>query len=459
MSGMHMSRRAFLHQCGIAGLAFVTAACSPQSPAPVPTPAAAATTEQPATAAPESSATAAPTTAAPATIKWWNPDELSWQKAYEDIAKAFSTQNSEIKVEIGNVAIDAFVEKLTAAIAGKTAPDVWTYYHSTDTARHGFMANLTPYLERDGLKPADMWFTIGILRGEYKGQRYSVPRDSAWSFLVYNKDLMDEYGVAYPQEGWTTDDFAKMVGKLSDSEKGTWGTNLYGSGMLSWSAFAPNLGFEINSIDGTQVAGLLDSPASIEALQWVIDLEAVYHAAPRGPQAQALGDYPFGSGKIGFDVFSPWEIVYTKDFTFKWGVTRAPVKPGGQYNAWGDSVQHYMWSGSAVNEAAWKLLKYASGPEAGVIAQQSATWFSGCPKAWLDMALDKDPIMSIFWSESSKPVQVGNYLHSEYYNDCIFPDFDGIFTRYLESGERPLDVIVKDAAAKIQACLDDRYAG
>ena len=33
-----------------------------------------------------------------------------------------------------------------------------------------------------------------------------------------------------------------------------------------------------------------------------------------------------------------------------------------------------------------------------------------------------------------------------------------IWTRYIENEERPLETIVKDAAAKAQECSDDAYA-
>lgn len=38
------------------------------------------------------------------------------------------------------------------------------------------------------------------------------------------------------------------------------------------------------------------------------------------------------------------------------------------------------------------------------------------------------------------------------------PNFEGIWTRYIENEERPLDAPVQEAADLAQACLDDSYA-
>ena len=38
------------------------------------------------------------------------------------------------------------------------------------------------------------------------------------------------------------------------------------------------------------------------------------------------------------------------------------------------------------------------------------------------------------------------------------PNFEGIWTRYIENGERPLETLVQEAAQMAQECLDKAYA-
>ena len=51
-----------------------------------------------------------------------------------------------------------------------------------------------------------------------------------------------------------------------------------------------------------------------------------------------------------------------------------------------------------------------------------------------------------------------NYLRTEFHWNCVYPEFEGIWTRYIENGERRLENLVVEAADAAQACLDRSYA-
>ena len=69
------------------------------------------------------------------------------------------------------------------------------------------MEEVTPFLERDGIKPEATWFPICIKRATYQNKMYSVPRDGVWSLIGYNKALFQEMGAPLPVECWTLDDY------------------------------------------------------------------------------------------------------------------------------------------------------------------------------------------------------------------------------------------------------------
>jgi len=404
--------------------------------------------------------TVAPAPAEPVKVTWWNPDALNWQPAYKAAADAFMETTPSIEVEINNVPEEGWHEKVYAMIAGGAAPDVWVEWYAVDMARHGFIQNLSPYMDRDGIEPEKIWFPLCVKRGMYQGQHYSTPRDGVWTLIGYNKDLLDEFGVSYPEDGWTFDDFLSMNKAVTDVEKGTWGNDFAGSGMLNWDqGFCWNLGFELVSEDGRKVKGLLDSPTSIEAIQWVIDLEVKHKVAAVGSDRQALGDFPFASGKTGFGAYTGWGITTWGKLEFNWGAVPAPIRKGKGVFSWGDSVQYYMWSACPRAEEAWQLMKYISGPEGGiVIGKSDGGWMSPCPESWLALGWDQDPLLGLFWAEAQKPTFVPNYLRTEFHWACVGPNYEDIWTRYIENGERPLEAIVADAAEKAQTCLDEKYA-
>src|SRR5690606_39211325 len=114
-------------------------------------------------------------------------------------------------------------------IAGGVGPDVymvgdWDY---AEFAQGGLAANLTPYLERDGV---DLGMYIPQLLENHRyidGNIYTLPKVFSTLGVYYNKDLFDQAGIAYPQPGWTWEEALEMMRKLTrargDGEVETWG--------------------------------------------------------------------------------------------------------------------------------------------------------------------------------------------------------------------------------------------
>jgi hypothetical protein len=117
-----------------------------------------------------------------------------------------------------------------------------------------------------------------------------------------------------------------------------------------------------------------------------------------------------------------------------------------------------MWSGSKQKEGAWGLMKFISSAEGTRIPAEGGAWTPPTPETWLALGWDTDPMWGKFWLEAQKPTRVPNYLRSEFHWDCVNPNFQDIWTRYLENGERPLETLVQEAADMAQECLDKAYA-
>ena len=65
-----------------------------------------------------------------------------------------------------------------------------------------------------------------------------MPKYSGALALYYNKDIFDEYGVSYPEAGWTYDDYLAAMKKLTLDRNHDGETDLWGSMMwLSWIRF------------------------------------------------------------------------------------------------------------------------------------------------------------------------------------------------------------------------------
>ncbi len=400
------------------------------------------------------------------TVNWWatekGRDTAATREMHFQLARAFEKKHPNIKVALSLFPSRGFGTRVATAIAAGQGPDVWYHYYAPEIADLGFLEDLTPYMEQDGITPEELWFPIGRIRARFKGHYYGVPRDATAGFIVYNKDIFDAAGVSYPESGWTFEDFRQKALALTDSDKGVWGAGaIIGSmGGLEWSPFSFNLGADFVSPDGHQVVGYMDTPEAIHAFKIFMDLTREDKVtAPAGLQQQ-FGELVFLSGKIAMQSVSTWEIpALTEKANFNWGVVEPPrFNESSNGIPWTDAYVYYVWSGSKVKDAAWELVKFLSGPEAAEIIAESRVWTPNSPQIWKETGLDKDPVWGVAWKELQKPnAKVPNYLRSRYQWDCIQPAFDNIWTRYVVNGENDLESIVKEETVKAQKCLDENY--
>lgn len=399
------------------------------------------------------------------TITWWGTergrDTAATRDLHFTLARTFEEAHPNIKVAVSLFPSRAFNTRVATAIAGGEGPDLWYTYYSPDTAEQGFLEDLTPYIEASGINPTELWFPIGQVRATYNGHYYGAPRDASAAFIAYNKDMFDAKGLAYPEDGWTVDDYRELAKALTDVDNDQYGIGAIvgGEGCMMWSSFSFNLGTDVISPDGRDVAGYLDTPEAANAFRFCLELVTEDQVAAPAEMQDQYGELVFLSGKIGMQHISNWELAaLNEQADFNWGVVAPPRfnadTPG---IAWTDAYAYYMWSGSKHKEAAWEFMMWLSGPEAQKIAAEAGIWPPNGPATWIELGWDQDPILGVAFAELQKETRVPNYLRSQYFWDCIYPAFDNVRVRWIQEGERDLEGMLKAETETAQFCLDENY--
>lgn len=88
----------------------------------------------------------------------------------------------------------------------------------------GILEPLDSYIEKDGLDKS-AWVPAMMELYSDKGAQYGMPKGMDVVVVAYNKGIFDKYGVEYPKEGWTWDEFVAKGAELRDkiAEKGEGG--------------------------------------------------------------------------------------------------------------------------------------------------------------------------------------------------------------------------------------------
>lgn len=216
-------------------------------------------------------------------ITWWAFPVFTQENAddgvgtYEaSIIEAFEKANPDIKVKLETIDFTSGPEKITTAIEAGTAPDVLfdapgriiTY------GKNGKLAELNDLFTDDFVSDVN---NDNLIQASKAGDTaYMYPISSAPFYMALNKAMLEDAGVLdLVKDGWTTDDFEKVIKALKD--KGYNPGSLFSNGQggdQGTRAFLANL-YSGSVTDAEVTKYTTDQPNFVKALEkaagWIKD--------------------------------------------------------------------------------------------------------------------------------------------------------------------------------------------
>ena len=206
-----------------------------------------------------------------------------------------------------------------------------------------------------------------------------MPLGVGAQFVMYNKDLFDAAGVAYPTDDWTTADYLEKAKKVSNPEKKIWGCEILKRPFRAiWFNYGDSV--RLYSPDSTTVEGYLNSPESLQAYEWFYDLMRS-GATPSTSDMETLSTENTGpvdlfmAGRLAMATLNQGHMLNAVKAGMNFGVVREPgVGTNDRYvNAW--SLMVSIWEGSEHPDEAWEFLKWYVGPEGQKFLMDNANLF------------------------------------------------------------------------------------
>lgn len=226
-------------------------------------------------------------------------------------------------------------------------------------------------LSIDDLANEDTDYNVDEIYGDYlsryDGKLYYLPKTATYWAVYYNKKMFDEHNIAYPENGWTWDDFIEKAKKMTDIEK-----EVYGSLMPTFNNMWYFKAMMTGAGDGYKEDGTsdFDSPAFKDAVKWFNDLSVVHKIQPSIIEQKLKGTdklHPaFWSGKIGMIVVGTWfssGVGNTDNFPrdFDTGMAPLPVfKDSEVNNNMGVTSALAIPKNSKHAREAYEFMKYAA---------------------------------------------------------------------------------------------------
>jgi multiple sugar transport system substrate-binding protein len=254
---------------------------------------------------------------------------MGWPEEQVDpLMDAFREAHPEITLNVERIPFAQIFQTIEVRLNARGPdPDIFIVDSplTASYAVRGYLLDLTPHLD------ASRFTKAGLAAGTVDGKIYSAPFGSSSALLFYNKKLLAEAGIEPPStdpaERWTWAELVDAAKKVAKPDQGIWGFVFEQAERPYQLLPLPmSLGAEMISADGLTATGYLDSAKSAEAFQFYQDLYQKEQVSPPGVFDNNLTFELFGTGKVGFFVGNPYDLVNlpNKYPDLEWGLAPHP---------------------------------------------------------------------------------------------------------------------------------------
>ena len=272
---------------------------------------------------------ARPTASKPVDITVWHAQTDSAQKTFHALVTKFNKTHPGIVVhdELGSNG-DEMVQKLQAVIGSDNYPDIAYVYGSDvpNVAQSNKVVDISKDIKAAGYDWNSL-YPAGRNTATVGSKIVGFPAVIDNLAVVYNKKLLKAAGVAPPKANWTWADYRAMAKKLTNANKGIYGTGypISGSEDTVWRLWPMiwQQGGEVLSKDNKKA--LFAGAQGQKALQLLTDMavkdKSLY--PDQTPDTEKMYGL-FDSGKMGMVVTGPWQLSDITDHKVSYGVQLLP---------------------------------------------------------------------------------------------------------------------------------------
>jgi multiple sugar transport system substrate-binding protein len=234
-------------------------------------------------------------------VGWGGPEEI---EVFTQLTETFNANNPDVQIIYEHVPGD-YVAALNTRVAAQTPPDIayipdGNFYSFVS---RGQLVNLQPLVDNSSvIIEEEMWpSALGRYRFDPEtgtpgeGDLYALPKDIGPTAVFINTDLFEEAGVPLPDPNTplTWDEVVEIGTQLTMDSQGLHpneeGFNpddivQWGVGDVFFENIVYGNGGRIVSEDGRTFVAAEDQN-TIDAIQWISDLDHVYHIRPTAETA------------------------------------------------------------------------------------------------------------------------------------------------------------------------------
>ena len=374
--------------------------------------------------------------------------DVAQRASMEAICAAYTAKHPEVSIEVQVTNWTEYWTKLEAAAESNTMPDIF-WMHTNQIlyyADFGMLADVTDlYADEDPSYYQNHFSEISIGNASGSdGRLYGVPKDKDNVVLVYNKEMFDAAGVAYPDENWTWDDMVSASAQIYE-KTGKYGYMAYNDDQMGYWSFVYQAGGCILTEDKTRAG--FDQPGTRKGMEFYVGLQDYEWCPDQAYFAETAPGTAFFSGIGSMYIEGNWELmnkcVSFPDMNGKWDIAPMPKCPDPVSGDGRATISNGLCYSTAAHgktrEIALDVIKFFGTEEAQLLASSygaAISAYNGTEQPYFD-AFDKagyDINVPILMDQFAYGVQNVNNAAKPKWKSPVLDELNKVY-----SGQQSLD--------------------
>jgi ABC-type glycerol-3-phosphate transport system substrate-binding protein len=352
----------------------------------------------------------------PITLKAWFAADYVDQPPIRDLEREFEQAYPNIAVELEGVVWEEMPNRLRLAIGQGEPPDL-AHQHAFVMGAQGLAEPLDDLWANWG--EADAFMPGALDDVTWQGVRYGVPLDINALFMIYNRAMFEQAGLALPGTGYSFAQLKADLAKLTPADGSRFGMALTASGWDMYGVVRAG-GGDLLLEQGDRTTVTFDDPRVVEAVRLYTELGWKDRLGSLPPPQPRQSDHPvvlFGQRKVAVFFSGPWDLTRLKqeappEVYAEVGTALLPVVTPG---AAGGSVQGggslFVPRGAQHREAAFELMKWATSDRYELRLAQEMGRYPVRTATYEDAFFDQDPLLVPFLEQlkTARPYRLEAY--------------------------------------------------
>lgn len=407
-----------------------------------------------ASAAAIAAALALPTIAwaqAPVEVRWsqWKTTEVG-EKFMQEVKAAFEKDNPDIKLVLVDSPFTGFHDRSVVQHQAKKLADVLMVQVDwiAEFADLGMLEPLDGFIAKE---PKE--FIAGIpttFQQKWRGKQYYLPLESGSVTLFYNTKIFKDAGIAGPPKTW--DEYADIARKVTKPD-----AKIFATTATLATEPPTNMTYDIyplilqaggKIIDPATNKAVFNSPEGVKAVEWYVDRMMKDKVTAPGMLSNGEKEKRanFASGNIAMMFEGPWGISIQKQLNPNLEFAIAPLPSNTTTGTMVRGGMNTVTTQSQNKEAAWKFMRWISGPVGNSMWSKGTGAFPGntnvSKEAWFGERKEFAPFVTqMSWENAQSPFL--GMPNAVVMNKIITTEIQNV-----AQGKKPAKQALDDAAAE-----------